>query len=85
MVGVKMNGRIKELIEKSYYECPQVTSYMWENHIVPQEQWTKFAELIIQECIVQIQISTARDPRDTPQYKQSVGHQRKIKEYFGIE
>lgn len=45
----------------------------------------KLIELVAKECIVQIQISTARDPQDTPQYKQSVGHQRKIKEHFGME
>ena len=44
-----MNKRIRELVEKSYYECPQVTSYDWENNIVPPEQWTKFAELIVKE------------------------------------
>jgi hypothetical protein len=44
----------------------------------------KFAQYIVQECIVQIQLSTARDPRDTAQYKQSVGHIHKIRDHFGI-
>ena len=46
---------------------------------------TQFAEYIIQDCIRLIQISTARDPRNTVQYKQSVGHIHKIREYFGVE
>lgn len=46
-----MNERLNELIRKSYYECPYVTSYQWENNIVPPEQWAKFAELIVRDCI----------------------------------
>lgn len=45
----------------------------------------KLIQLVAQKCIEQIQLSTARDPCDTPQYKQSVGHIRKIREYFGVE
>lgn len=45
----------------------------------------RLIELVVKECIEQIQTSTARDPQDTVQYKQSVGHQRKIKEHFGVK
>jgi hypothetical protein len=45
----------------------------------------KFAEMIIQECIECIQLTTARDPQNTVQYKQSVGHIHRIREHFGVE
>jgi hypothetical protein len=50
-----------------------------------QRLWAeKFAEYIVQECITMIQLSTTRDPQDTVQYKQSVGHIHKIRDHFGI-
>ena len=73
-----MNEQIRKLIEKSYYECPQVTSYMWENHIVPPEQWTKFAELIVKECAGLVQ----GVPIDTMGY---LSADQKIKQHFGVE
>ena len=71
-----MNERFKELLEQAgvkYVTMPKDTVY------------EKFAELIVQECIDQIQLSTARDPRDTPQYQQSVGHIHRIRKHFGVE
>jgi hypothetical protein len=68
--------RIKELIEKSYYECPQVTSYMWENNIVPPDQWTKFAESLIRECAS----VNYRSP-----FKDGEFHAREVLEHFGVE
>jgi hypothetical protein len=45
----------------------------------------KLIELVMMECIECIQLTTARDPRATPQYKQSVGHIHRIRQHFGIE
>ena len=61
-----------QVIEGDYYEFD------------PQEL-QDFVQLIVKECIVQIQLSTARDPQYTAQYKQSVGHIHKIRQHFGIE
>ena len=61
-----------QVIEGDYYEFD------------PQEL-QDFVQSIVKECIVQIQISTARDPQYTAQYKQSVGHIHKIRQHFGVE
>ena len=45
----------------------------------------KIAEYIVDDCIRLIQLITARDPQNSVQYKQSVGHVHKIKQYFGVE
>ena len=76
-----MNDRIKELIEKSYYECPQVTSYMWENHIVPPEQWIKFAELIIRECAD----IAKHNVMNISTYSDAEFVEEQIKQHFGDE
>lgn len=49
------------------------------------DELEKFAELIVQECIVQIQLTTARDPQTSAQYQQSVGHIHRIRKHFGVE
>jgi hypothetical protein len=65
-------GSDGQVIEGDYYEFD------------PQEL-QDFVQSIVKECIVQIQLSTARDPQHTAQYKQSVGHIHKIRQHFGIE
>jgi len=68
-----MNKRIKELaVQAGFYANPDV------------EKFEKFAELIVQECIVQIQLTTARDPQTSAQYRQSVGHIHRIRRHFGL-
>jgi succinylglutamate desuccinylase len=67
----EMYAAYGEIIEGDYYEFDP-------------EELQKFAELIVQECILLIQLSTARDPQNTVQYKQSVGHIHKIRDHFGI-
>jgi hypothetical protein len=76
-----MNERIRELAEQAttYIEP---TSNSGEGWIFDKE---KFAELIVEECIVQIQLTTARDPQTSVQYRQSVGHIHRIRQHFGIE
>ena len=75
-----MNERIKGLAEQCGFRSNPDIYDRNQSFDIP-----KFAELIVKECIQQIQLSTARDPRDTAQYKQSVGHIRKIRKHFGIE
>ena len=71
-----MNDRIKELIDECWVTREHCTT--WFDH-------EKFAELIVRECIEQIQLTTARDPRTSAQYKQSVGHIHRIRNHFGIK
>lgn len=83
-----MNELIKELAEQSGVREDLVDNLKDEvevlTYIARPQDIQKFAELIVRECIVQIQLSTARDPQYTAQYKQSVGHIHRIREHFGV-
>jgi hypothetical protein len=82
-----MSKIIEELSQKAIEKVSKLRmvdgqeEYSWK----PEDYDRAFAELIVQECIECIQLTTARDPRDTPQYKQSVGHIHRIRQHFGIE
>ena len=68
-----MNERIRELARQS---TGAGTTYMLE------EEWLKFAELIIRECLEKVHECV--QTRDTSRYyPDSDG--RKIKEHFGVE
>jgi hypothetical protein len=45
----------------------------------------KFGSLIIQECIVTIQMGVTRDGHNTEKYLRSMNHLKDIKEHFGVE
>lgn len=75
-----MNKRIIKLVELSYYECPQVTSYQWENNIVPPEQWAKFAELIVKKCCEILNDKRFNNVRPSIEVAQAM-----MKEYFEIK
>jgi hypothetical protein len=45
----------------------------------------KFGSLIIQECIVTIQMGVTRDGHNTEKYLRSMKHIKDIKEHFGVE
>ena len=75
-----MNERIKELAVAAGGH--EVAPY---DYLFRQKELQKFVELIAQECIVQIQLTTARDSQYTQQYKQSVGHIHRIRKHFGVE
>lgn len=82
--GQRMNEQIRKLIEKSYYECPQVTSYMWENHIVPPEQWTKFAELMVSQFVFELMHeSTKQSSAEIQDFSVTVAN--RIKQHFGVK
>jgi hypothetical protein len=87
-----MNERIRLLADEAdnyaeqtvHYYMGQFDGLTWEGKI-KQVRDTKFAELIVKECIECIQLTTARDPQYTVQYRQSVGHIHRIREHFGVE
>jgi hypothetical protein len=68
----EMYAAYGEIIEGDYYEFD------------PQEL-QEFVQQIVQECIKCVQLTTARDPQYTIQYKQSVGHIHRIREHFGVD
>ena len=45
----------------------------------------KYAELIVQECILTIQMGITRDGHNTEKYLRSIKHIKQIKEHFGVE
>lgn len=78
-----MNKHLRELAGQTLDE---VAPYTW-NNLSYDKLWAMqehFGKLIVQECIVQIQLTTARDPQTSAQYRQSVGHIHRIRQHFGI-
>lgn len=75
------NDLIKEFAKQAGFKVN------WQHEdmqAIKMAQYKEFAELIVQECIVQIQLTTARDPQTSAQYRQSVGHIHRIRQHFGI-
>ena len=67
-----MNEQIQKLAEQVYGS--QAT-----------EQEIKFAELIVAECILTIQMGITRDGHNTEKYLRSMKHLKDIKQHFGVE
>ncbi len=76
-----MNKRIKELYQQAYDSVHEFQAGMLV--LDPVEE--KFAELIVQECILTIQMGITRDGYDTEKYQRSMKHIKQIKEHFGVE
>ena len=74
-----MNARIKELFKQ--------TALHRNDHTTEQRLYEveKFAELIVAECILTIQMGITRDGPDTEKYLRSMKHIKQIKEHFGVE
>jgi hypothetical protein len=49
------------------------------------KRYEKFAELIVQECILTIKMGITRDGCDTEKYQRSMKHIKQIEEHFGVE
>ena len=72
-----MSERIKELIKQVGTDV----SGKWMN----VDNAEKLAELIVQECILTIQMGITRDGHNTEKYQRSIKHIKQIKEHFGVE
>ena len=72
-----MSEKIKELIKQVGTDV----SGKWMN----VDNAEKLAELIVQECILTIQMGITRDGHDTEKYQRSIKHIKQIKEHFGVE
>ena len=87
-----MNERIKELAEQQagaiLMDLVMPDSGMPErvkwNVGITSEHLEKFAELIVQECILTIQMGITRDGHNTEKYLRSIKHIKQIKEHFGV-
>jgi hypothetical protein len=69
-----MNERIRELAEQCHHR--------YSEHNIDLE---KFAELIVAECILTIQMGITRDGPNTEKYLRSMKHIKQIREHFGVE
>jgi hypothetical protein len=67
-----MNERIKQLALECY------SPYTNFDH-------EKFAELIVKESILTIQMGITRDGHNTEKYLRSMKHLKDIREHFGVE
>ena len=75
-----MNERIRQLAEQAGFidRGTNHTAYMNFDH-------EKFAELIVAECILTIQMGITRDGYDTEKYQRSMKHIKQIRKHFGVE
>ena len=76
-----MNTRIKEFERESGLEIYGLGKdrVKWEYTV------EKFAQLIVKECILTIQMGISRDGHNTEKYLRSIKHITQIKEHFGVE
>jgi hypothetical protein len=72
-----MNQQIQELMTQAGTD----SSGKW----MGVEHAEKFAELIVRECILTIQMGISRDGHNTEKYLRSMKHIKQIKEHFGVE
>ena len=75
-----MNKRIKELAE----QCRTEYRNGFGGYIEQIDE-EKFAELIVQECILIIQKGISLDGNTTEKFLRTMKHLKDIKEHFGIE
>ena len=76
-----MNTRIKDFERESGLEIYGLGKdrVKWEYTV------EKFAQLIVKECILTIQLGISRDGHNTEKYLRSIKHITQIKEHFGVE
>jgi hypothetical protein len=77
-----MNEQIEKLAEQCYETGP-IGKDGWPEY--SKFNYKKFSELIVQECILTIQMGITRDGYDTEKYQRSMKHIKQIREHFGVE
>jgi|LakMenE18May11ns_1017448.scaffolds.fasta_scaffold7928676_2 hypothetical protein len=81
-----MNERIRELAEQAgLSHMPSDYPDMADLYQGADFELEKFAELIVKECILTIQMDITRDGHNTEKYLRSMKHIKQIKEHFGVE
>lgn len=74
-----MNERIKELAKQAGFDSVSMVAFDIK------EDLEKFAELIVNDCILTIQMGITRDGHNTEKYLRSMKHIKQIREHFGIK
>jgi len=78
-----MNNRVKELANQA---AGGMLSYDAEGDWrLSQTEVERFAELIVKECILTIQMGITRDGHNTEKYLRSMKHIKQIRKHFGVE
>ena len=79
-----MNERIRDIAEHCDFYVGN--EHYDKSHEEKQRLFMeKFAELIVGECILTIQMGITRDGPDTEKYLRSMKHIRQIEEHFGVK
>ena len=77
-----MNKRIKKLISESYVEIPHEREWDATESVFSEQ---KFAELIVQECVICAEREWIRNGSDT-EHNQAVSKViESIKQHFGVK
>ena len=80
-----MNERIRELAGQAKFMAEEDINRQISYNTELKAFAEKFAELIVQECILTIQMGITRDGHNTEKYLRSVEHIKQIKQHFGVE
>ena len=78
-----MNERIEKLWVQAGGHYNSGNQHTWPEYTIDDPK--KFAELIVRECILTIQMGITRDGTKTEKFKRSMTHIKDIKEHFGVE
>lgn len=78
-----MNERIKELAEQAENYAAEQNDKFGVSYKKTYNE--KFAELIVKECILVIQLGITRDGTTTEKFQRSMKHIKQIKEHFGVK
>jgi hypothetical protein len=81
-----MNERIKELADEARIKFSAHWAHQGvDTAVITRLDLKEFAELIVRECIITIQMGITRDGPNTEKYLRSMKHIKQIKEHFGVE
>jgi len=80
-----MNEQLQKLYEQSFVTDTYVNVGPDGATLGIRFDPEKFAELIVRECILTIQMGITRDGTKTEKFIRSMTHIKDIKEHFGVE
>jgi hypothetical protein len=80
-----MNERIQEFILQATETIDVYNPDTGITHYREFFDHEKFAELIVRECILTIQMGITRDGHNTEKYLRSMEHLKQIKQHFGVK
>jgi hypothetical protein len=80
-----MNERIQEFILQATETIDVYNPDTGITHYREFFDHKKFAELIVRECILTIQMGITRDGHNTEKYLRSMEHLKQIKQHFGVK